>query len=707
MPNKQLARGLWTEFAQREAPFAVPNGMHENLRVIDDHLAGYSMSEPVEPGTPLPVDPQDGESVLYTDGSYAVFNGGEWKEYPPMKGMAFGVLERSLGVEKGLFFCTGSAWKPVDEHLKALLSGSDGASAVGVDGITMRDVALTLRPIPNYGALRDYSGFASAVRITDPRTAGVFDLDADDTTTTDDGVVVIVDSLGRRWKRQHSGIVNFAWAGAVDGPENDCSAAWARAVAVCESGGFSLMIPHTDTAFYIATGTTHTKKLSVFGAFGGAVNAYFGTQTRGSRIIYTGPDWLIRADPDLAAGSAVDGTNYSDLIVLGTDAALGGIECGRPEWRHDPNKSSSQFSMSRIYLGDFRHGYGARICNTFSNQLTDVNVQNCGVCLDLQNTHATRIIGGNIEQSLVGINAINSYGVALFGTCVQGIYAARAGQLGLAVPDDMFVWPGGWDGTGYLGILKTEPWQYAGTAIRNFGSIITVDGTYWEKNDYSILAELSSVTSVRGGIAAQDDTTVAFVLAGNGAVSVEGVAFQTENVSFGTYVGLIVNEHNGISLQFGADNVFDTALAAATAVVGMRDWIGNVDQSLQTRFSLRQRQQRTIETYSRQLIPTTTGGGAATIDIGALAATYLQHSVDGGGSVVYTVSTFPSMEDGDRINLRLRAVGSDFNAVFPINEFKVEGGPSVLIGAGTQAVFEFECISSVWHELYSKRNIPA
>lgn len=87
MPNQQLARGLWAQFATQENPFGVANGMEENLRHIDDHLALYTLLPPQAPGTPLPAGAIDGDGQAYTDGSYATFNGGTWRTYAPRNGV--------------------------------------------------------------------------------------------------------------------------------------------------------------------------------------------------------------------------------------------------------------------------------------------------------------------------------------------------------------------------------------------------------------------------------------------------------------------------------------------------------------------------------------------------------------------------------------------------------------------------------------------
>lgn len=106
MPNQQLARGLWAQFATQENPFGVANGMEQNLRHIDDHLALYTLLPPQAPGTPLPGNPFDGDGQAYTDGSYATFNGGTWCTYAPRRGIR---VVLASGTESWLN--TGTGWE--------------------------------------------------------------------------------------------------------------------------------------------------------------------------------------------------------------------------------------------------------------------------------------------------------------------------------------------------------------------------------------------------------------------------------------------------------------------------------------------------------------------------------------------------------------------------------------------------------------------
>lgn len=89
------------------------------------------------------------------------------------------------------------------ENLKASLSSSSGSSLIGE--------AL-------YGDIRGYSGVGSHIKCSGKASGGdgaggIFYLDVSDTTTPDDGVIVLVDAIGRRWKRDHTpGEINLLWA---------------------------------------------------------------------------------------------------------------------------------------------------------------------------------------------------------------------------------------------------------------------------------------------------------------------------------------------------------------------------------------------------------------------------------------------------------------------------------------------------------------
>ena len=83
--------------------------------------------------------------------------------------------------------------------------------------------------LDSFKNLRDYRGSANTVFVSgymrDDRPsgiAGLFTVDPTDNKSDDDHGIIIVDVLGRRWKRAYSGLVDVKWFGAKgDGVHND------------------------------------------------------------------------------------------------------------------------------------------------------------------------------------------------------------------------------------------------------------------------------------------------------------------------------------------------------------------------------------------------------------------------------------------------------------------------------------------------------
>jgi hypothetical protein len=95
----------------------------------------------------------------------------------------------------------------------------------------------------NYNALRAYVGGAKSAQIYGAisfaakanGTAGLFTLDPTDEASADDGATVIIDGLGRRWKRNYLGPIQVEWFGAVGDGITDNTAAIRAAVNVAQS----------------------------------------------------------------------------------------------------------------------------------------------------------------------------------------------------------------------------------------------------------------------------------------------------------------------------------------------------------------------------------------------------------------------------------------------------------------------------------------
>lgn len=109
--------------------------------------------------------------------------------------------------------------------------------------------------LADYAALRTYAGTRKSAYVTGylasaapSGIAGLFTLDTSDTTSADNGGTIIVDALGRRWKRPATGTVNTAWFGVrADLSTDDTTAIQAAINAstagnrICFASGFHLV----------------------------------------------------------------------------------------------------------------------------------------------------------------------------------------------------------------------------------------------------------------------------------------------------------------------------------------------------------------------------------------------------------------------------------------------------------------------------------
>lgn len=139
MSKTQLARGIWTDFPPTEDPFATPDGMVANLRLIDDHLALYTLAGPVPATTMLPSDARQGAGQIFTNGTYAVLNAGIWQTYPSRMGMRAIEL-----VNKTEYINIGTGWQVVTQkneksYLTRAIMLADTAQPAGSQGVVTND----------------------------------------------------------------------------------------------------------------------------------------------------------------------------------------------------------------------------------------------------------------------------------------------------------------------------------------------------------------------------------------------------------------------------------------------------------------------------------------------------------------------------------------------------------------------------------------
>lgn len=104
--------------------------------------------------------------------------------------------------------------------LKAYVLNDLSAGGVAWDGGTVGGQIDMSKNLPDYAALRSYTGSATGFKITAPDLFGNFFLDSSDSISPDDKSTVIVGVSGRRYKRVFDGVrIEAAWCEGTTGSE--------------------------------------------------------------------------------------------------------------------------------------------------------------------------------------------------------------------------------------------------------------------------------------------------------------------------------------------------------------------------------------------------------------------------------------------------------------------------------------------------------
>lgn len=184
----------------------------------------------------------------------------------------------------------GADWKPVTDHmLRDDLADIDGGSLVG--GAT-------------YSSIRAYSGSASRIKCIGrihlfDNANGDFSRVDTDTISADNGGTILVDALGRRWKRQYAGLPSVLWWGAV--PD------WNGTTGTDNTA--ALQAAHNSHAvIFYPTGAYKTGPVTL--SLSGAALVGPGTVYGRAEIAYTGSGTLFTCQ------STVDYVTFRDSIHL-------------------------------------------------------------------------------------------------------------------------------------------------------------------------------------------------------------------------------------------------------------------------------------------------------------------------------------------------------------------------------------------------------
>jgi hypothetical protein len=539
-----------------------------------------------------------------------------------------------------------------------------------------------------------------------PRVSGVVDVQALGVV----GSTVLVGGVeaGDLGRRYHDWVSVTDFGAAGDGVTDD-TAAFNAGVTYCYGTGRRLYVPNPAVAYKITSTIQITQFVTIEGEAAGLQDNYYGKKPAGSLIKYSGAGacFEIVASDNLAADiRRAYGVSFKRLVIQGTNSASYGIKVGDISNLGSGPKNLSGINIEDVFIFDFFRGAAIGMFWVFGNNIKNFECQNCAVGLRTNYAHRTSIMGGTIEQCLMGVDAINTYDLTFHGTGLQGISATRAPIFGMVMPADLFVWDG-WNGTGPNAILRTVPADYMGVGVRNLGSLISWFGGYEEANQVGYANEVGGTTRLYGKYTDLDSTVKYFVQLGSGSfVCSDNVFAQGQ---YPALVSVFAQEKDFAIAPFSVTNpIYALTVPDAKKNTGFNTAAGVVDSFDPATFrGFRRSYNYDYEVirgnvsaagfkqtggFNRlvQEIVSPTSTGTVTVDLGtATAGTTLIH-VTSAATV-----TFNFASGGSRLATGVEFIfhvintgGSNSTLTFSTAQFRT-GSASYTLGVNKQRIFRF------------------
>lgn len=212
------------------------------------------------------------------------------------------------------------ATKPEVAQVYTDLSGSGGAGLVGYQPDGTGAVATTVqdklrsRELADYSALRAFAGTETTVEIVGAGIAGLFNYDASDTTSEDNGGTIIVDAVGRRFKRVFDGSkADAVWFEVDSSGVSDCTSRAQAALTAVDEVVFNGSFLVSTTLVTRAKNRVTTNSGALFSIKSG-VSGFDVFQITTSDVVIAGISFnLNKSSVTSDAGSAVSVVSTGDL----------------------------------------------------------------------------------------------------------------------------------------------------------------------------------------------------------------------------------------------------------------------------------------------------------------------------------------------------------------------------------------------------------
>lgn len=166
--------------------------------------------------------------------------------------------------------------------------------------------------------------------------------------------------------------------------------------------------------------------------------------------------------------NVVDGIHLENLAIRGTINGKGGWRVNDEKTGTSPDFSGRRnTSATNIQISGYYAGYGYRLYETYTNQLTNVVVWECAVPYYLNKAHATNHVSCVYENTAYGCLALSCFNNNHFGGTIEGVR-----------PLSKMSEPWDYDNQGKPSFIDS----YAGVAVRVRGGMTLLSGVYLEAN---------------------------------------------------------------------------------------------------------------------------------------------------------------------------------------------------------------------------------
>lgn len=326
----------------------------------------------------------------------------------------------------------GAAGGVIDATLRPDLAATGGAARIGYDGLTAQDVFDSARPMWDYTALGNYTGRATSIRITKQGIAGYFTRDDADTTSAANGGTVILDALGRRWKRLTDGSrvkTNWFTGGTGAFGLGNYAAALQAAIDATPTGGTLEL----TGAYRCSSGLVVTRTMTWEGADHRVGNVPDPANSRSTLffdatmpIAVSVLGAILTLDGVVIAGSLGTGTgvkarNVNNSVLLVGGSVVQGFEIGadlKDGYYNKIDNATITFCKTPLICDN--------IYDLPANALTIRADGAASQGIVLLNGSQLTMTGGSIENCLVlGVGAYNGSTAVLLGTYFENMGGAN------------------------------------------------------------------------------------------------------------------------------------------------------------------------------------------------------------------------------------------------------------------------------------------